>query len=254
MNKHLEALKAEIAPYRQALIAHPVYSSVTSLAQLHTFMQHHVFAVWDFMSLLKSLQTGLTCTAVPWVPRGSAQTRYLINEIVIGEESDVDEQGVRMSHYELYLRAMQQSGADTVPISAVVAAVTNGTPWREALAAANGPEGALRFTQNTLETATTAPLHVVAAVFTYGREDIIPGMFMEFVKELNRLHEDKVSIFQYYLERHIEVDGDHHSHLAEAMTVELCGDNEHYWQQATKAVIAALQTRIALWDAIVAAL
>jgi hypothetical protein len=34
---------------------------------------------------------------------GNANTRYLINEIVTGEESDLDERGKRASYFELYL-------------------------------------------------------------------------------------------------------------------------------------------------------
>ena len=97
-------------PLRNKLLNHPLYASMQSLDQLRVFMEHHVYAVWDFMSLLKSLQCDLTCTDIPWGPKGSPQTRYLINEIVLGEESDVDEQGNRISHFELYLKAMKQAG------------------------------------------------------------------------------------------------------------------------------------------------
>src|SRR5579862_1762934 len=117
MNERIAALKAEIEPLRQQLIQHDLYKNINSIDDLNIFMEHHVFAVWDFMSLLKSLQQKLTCTNVPWVPVGSANARYLINEIVLGEESDVDADGNRISHFELYLRAMQQAGASTEGIS-----------------------------------------------------------------------------------------------------------------------------------------
>ena len=213
-------------------------------------MQYHVFAVWDFMSLLKSLQRSLTCVDVPWIPRGSADTRYLINEIVIGEESDVDHAGKRTSHFELYLTAMAQSGADTGSINKLVNAVSKGMPVSEALKDSSIPVGAQDFTGNTFDIVNNSATHAQAAVFTFGREDIIPGMFISFVKELNKQTSDKVNIFQYYLERHIEVDGDHHSILACHMTEELCCDNPAYWQEATLAVKSALLARIRLWDAI----
>jgi hypothetical protein len=113
MQNQVEKLKANIEAARIHLLAHPVYTKINNLEGLQQFTQYHVFAVWDFMSLLKSLQIGLTSVQLPWVPVGSANTRYLINEIVLGEESDVDEHDQRISHFELYLKAMQQMGAPT---------------------------------------------------------------------------------------------------------------------------------------------
>ena len=99
MQNPVEKLKANIEAARVHLLAHPVYTKINNLEGLQQFTQYHVFAVWDFMSLLKSLQIGLTSVQLPWVPVGSANTRYLINEIVLGEESDVDEHDQRISHF-----------------------------------------------------------------------------------------------------------------------------------------------------------
>ena len=104
---HLSVLQERISSVRQDIIQHPLYPQLKELKDLQQFTQYHVFAVWDFMSLLKSLQRQLTCVTTPWVPVGAANTRYLINEIVTGEESDVDADGNRISHFELYLQAMQ---------------------------------------------------------------------------------------------------------------------------------------------------
>ncbi len=98
MQEHLDKIKANIEPLRQQIIHHKVYSAIRTIEDLNVFMEHHVFAVWDFMSLLKSLQNKLTCTSVPWFPRGDADSRFLINEIVVGEESDIDSHGIRKSH------------------------------------------------------------------------------------------------------------------------------------------------------------
>ncbi|MCB0696024.1 MAG: DUF3050 domain-containing protein [Chitinophagaceae bacterium] len=252
MNQYIEKLKAEIAPLREQLVNHPLYASIISLEDMQAFMEHHIYAVWDFMSLLKSLQVGLTCTNVPWVPVGSPDTRYLINEIVTGEESDVDEYGNRISHFELYLRAMEEAGCNTQPVHDLVAQLRNNTGIREALQTIDAPVEAVQFVNNTFDTTDTGKLHVQAAAFTFGREDLIPGMFISIVRELGKTFPGKLDIFRYYLERHIEVDGDHHSHLAYEMTATLCGTDQDKWDECLVAVKDALASRVQLWDAVLA--
>jgi hypothetical protein len=253
-NNRIAQLKQQIEPLRAQLILHPLYQQMQTLEDLTTFMEHHAFAVWDFMSLLKALQQKLTCTEVPWMPVGNANTRYLINEIVTGEESDLDEQGNRTSHFELYLRAMQQAGSGAQAIYALFNELQNGKNIDEALIIADIPLAARLFVQHTFEVIATNQAHVQAAVFTFGREDLIPDMFISIVKEISSQFPGKVDLILYYLERHIEIDGDHHSHLAYEMTAELCGNDDTKWQEATQVVEAALQARLALWDGIAAAI
>jgi hypothetical protein len=235
---------------RKKLIDHPLYSKLQTLEDVQQFMETHIYAVWDFMSLLKVLQRGLTCVSVPWVPIGNATTRYLINEIVTGEESDIDEEGNRMSHFELYLKAMKEAGCNTQAITNFIEHITKGTGVQEALSADDVPVGARTFVRHTFSVIASGKLHEQAAVFTFGREDLIPGMFVELVRELEERFPGKLRTFLYYLERHIEVDGDHHAHLAYQMTEELCGNDEQKWEEATKAVAEALNARIALWDSL----
>lgn len=246
----IEALKTAVAPLKQQLTQHRVYEQIADIADLHVFMQHHIFAVWDFMSLLKALQRNLTCVTLPWVPKGNANTRYLINEIVTGEESDVDEEGNRSSHFELYIQAMEQAGCSTGQANSLLAALETGKTVTEALTACGAPAAVTDFVHNTFEVVDGGKAHVQAAVFTFGREDLIPGMFISFVRALHQQTPEKISIFKYYLERHIEVDGDHHSILACEMTESLCGTDPARWEEATEAVVAALQSRVRLWDAI----
>lgn len=251
---HIALLKTRIQPLRNQLIQHELYKNINTLDELTVFMDHHVFAVWDFMSLLKSLQQKLTCTVAPWMPTGNANTRYLINEIVTGEESDVDELGERTSHFELYLRAMQQAGSQAIAINNLFHELNFGKHIDEALIIADIPLAARNFMQHTFDVIGTNKNHVQAAVFTFGREDLIPDMFVNIVKKISQQLPGKVDILLYYLERHIEVDGDHHSQLAYQMTAELCGDDDNKWEEATTAVQDALQARIELWDGILNAI
>ena len=252
MQLEVENLNEKIKDARAQLLLHPVYAQINNLDGLKNFTQFHVFAVWDFMSLLKSLQIGLTCVTLPWVPVGSANTRYLINEIVLGEESDVDENDHRISHFELYLKAMRQMGASTNLIDALINEINNGHSIEQAIQLAPLPDKVKMFLLYTFDIAQNAPLHVKAAVFTFGREDLIPDMFTRLLEKLGAEAPEKVSIFKYYIERHIEVDGGHHSHLALEMVSELCGDDATKWEEAVKASIEALQIRARLWDAVIA--
>jgi hypothetical protein len=112
------------------------------------------------------------------------------------------------------------------------------------------PSEVKQFLQYTFEIAMHAPLHVKAAVFTFGREDLIPDMFTQILHKIYAEHPDKVSIFKYYIERHIEVDGGHHSELATQMVEELCGDSKTKWEEATKAAVDSLKIRSLLWDSV----
>ena len=243
-------MQAAIAPYREQIINHKVYNAIKDLEDLKVFMQYHVYAVWDFMSLLKTLQNNLTCTSVPWFPTGDAATRYLINEIVNGEESDIDEMGIRKSHFEIYLDAMAQCGADTTPIHTFTNVLRNSKDFEAAFVAAGTYQEAAAFVNFTFQIIDSAQWHLQSAIFTFGREDLIPSMFYSIAKDIDRRFPDSISKFKYYLERHIEVDGDHHSHLALQMTANLCGTNEAYWMEAEKATITSLQKRIKLWDGV----
>jgi hypothetical protein len=250
VNPHISKLKERLDAIRPQLLHHPLYKNVHTIQQLQTFTQYHIFAVWDFMSLLKSLQSKLTCTSTPWMPIGTANTRYLINEIVLGEESDVNQFGNRISHFELYINAMEQLGSDTTAIHQLITFIQNGIGIKEALKKTNLSSFIQEFVGFTFDIIEHQPDYVQAAVFTFGREDLIPDMFIGLVKELNVSNADKISTFKYYLERHIEVDGDHHSHLAMQMVADLCGDDVVKWEKATTASIEAIEQRIKLWDAI----
>ena len=250
MNERIERIKVATEPLRQEIINHKVYSMINDMEDLKVFMHYHIYAVWDFMSLLKTLQNNLTCTSVPWFPKGSAETRNLINEIVVGEESDVDSFGIRKSHFELYLDAMHQCGADTSAIEKFIEELQRSGDFKTAYLASNTPIEAQNFVDFTFKIINSQKSYLQSAIFTFGREDLIPGMFISLVNDIHNNFPNSISIFKYYLERHIEVDGDHHSHLALQMTANLCGTDEQFWKEAEQATIESLQKRIDLWDGV----
>ena len=250
---HMEALKLRLKPLYSQLAAHPLYRSFHTIADVRTFMESHVFAVWDFMSLLKTLQRGLTCVEVPWLPTSDSSSRRLINEIVWGEESD-EYQGRPISHFDLYLEAMRACEASTVHIEGLIQALRQGKPLAPAMQNCGASDAAQTFVASTFAVIAEGKLHAIAAAFTFGREDLIPDIFRGFIRDQNQALDGQLDLFRWYLDRHIEVDGDEHGPMALQMVANLCGDDDGKWQEATEAAADAVQARIAFWDAITATL
>ncbi|WP_378186613.1 DUF3050 domain-containing protein [Aquimarina sp. W85] len=247
---HIEEAIKQLQPLREKLLNHPLYDHIATIDDLKHFTETHVFAVWDFMSLLKGLQQHLTCVSLPWVPSANPKTRRFINEIVLGEESDVNAAGQSMSHYEMYLEAMHEVGADTSVIEKFVAHIAQSYTLSQAFDTITIHPAIQQFVHFTFEVLATKKPHVIAAVFTFGREDLIPDLFIALVKGLAKDKEQKLDKLVYYLERHIELDGDEHGPLSLAMVKELCQDDALKWEEVTKFSLLALQKRIELWDGI----
>jgi hypothetical protein len=248
----IEKLKADIGPARDRVVAHPLYGALGTHDAIVTFMEHHVYAVWDFMSLLKSLQRQLTCVELPWVPTGPTGSRRLINDITLVEESDELQNGF-ISHFELYLSGMWQAGASTTTIDAFIAAIRAKTPVPQALVAAGAPGPSAAFVNTTWKFIQEAPVHCQAAAFAFGREDLIPDMFEQVVK-VNSDQAGRLDTFVDYLARHIQVDGEEHTPMAMQMLADLCGNDDVKWQEAVETVNNALDARVRLWDGILAAI
>ncbi len=246
----IDYLQQEIAHMRQLVLTNGLYYRIQTMADLRRFMEHHVFAVWDFMSLLKALQRELTCVSVAWVPTANAATRRLINEIVLEEETDVDAQGQPTSHFELYVRAMDECGADTAPIRRLVAVAAAGGSVESALDAAQVPDSVRQFVDTTFSIVQSGAPHTVAAAFTFGREDLIPALFRQLVGELRSRFPGQLDTFTYYLDRHIQLDEEVHAPLAQQMVRELCADDPGRWLECQQVATRCLEARLALWDGI----
>jgi len=251
-NTGVERLKQAVAPARNKVISHPMYHRLDGLDAVLTFMEHHVFAVWDFMSLLKSLQRDLTCVQVPWVPSGPTGSRRLINDIVLVEESDELGRGF-ISHFELYLESMTQAGADRTAIDNFISRVRDAKPVLTSLKEAAAPGPSADFTTTTWGFIESLPVHSQAAAFAFGREDLIPDMFDQVV-EVNSGLGNQLSTFVDYLRRHIQVDSEEHTPMAMQMLADLCGDSDEKWRECEYTVNIALEARCRLWDGIVAAI
>ena len=244
-------IERELQPYTEQLKNHRLYQKLSSIEDIQVFMEHHVYAVWDFMSLLKALQIELTCTTVPWTPKYSPSLTRFINEIVLEEESDVDESGQYMSHFEMYINAMDQVGANTLKISQFIEFVRSGNNLAEIHDKLKFNDAVVHFLRFTFDVIESGKSHLIASAFTFGREDLIPDMFFAIVKSAEeREGADAYSKLTYYLKRHIELDGDDHGPLALKMIAELCGDDEQKWNEVIEIAKDALRVRIALWDAI----
>ena len=247
---HLEKIEQELKGLRLELTNHELYASLKTLEDIKTFMEYHVFAVWDFMSLLKTLQQKLTWTNVPWMPSKTPKLGRLINEIVLGEESDVNEIGEVKSHFEMYLDAMQEIGASTQQIDDFCELGKEGCSMHQACKEIKLSETVRDFLKFTFDTIGTNKSHIVASVFTFGREDVIPDMFIEITKQSEKENKQSYQKLTYYLERHIELDADEHGPMALEMISELCGEDEKKWDESLEYAKKALRLRIKLWDEI----
>ena len=228
---------------QEKLTQHPLYKAINSVEDLQVFMSNHVYAVWDFMSLLKRIQGEIAGTQVPWRPsRYSKNAVRLINEIVLAEESDEflnSNQSISSQysdHFTMYIEAMKEIGLETRFIESQI----------QDLSFSFLPAAVQNFISFHLKLATNASLPEVTASFLYGREDLLPGVF---TKALNQLKQKNIPCPQllYYLERHIDLDGGEHSHMGEELLNEVC-QNDVDWELAFQSALKSIKHRELLWD------
>ena len=248
---NIREINRSIQPLKDQLLQHSLYEKVRTIDDLHCFLENHVYAVWDFMSLLKALQQKLTCTTTPWLPIGNPEIRYLINEIVVAEETDLALNGRRMSHYEMYLDAMIQCGANVLPVQQFLTAIQKTQNIFVSINHADVHPNVRAFLDFTFRIIEEGKPHQIAAAFTFGREDLIPNMFTEILKRFQQnFPETDLSNLIYYFERHIALDGDEHGPMAMQMITELCENDTSKWNEVLEVSQQALEKRIGLWNAI----
>lgn len=248
--KPFEKIETRLAPLRDELLKHRIYGEIDRLEAMRVFMEYHVFAVWDFMSLLKTLQNRICCTEIPWLPPANAQAVRFINEIVLAEESDGDSQIGYASHFDLYRRSMTGCGASTAGIDSLLAELRRGASIRTAIELPDVPPACRQFMQHTFRVIEGGNLCEIASAFTFGREDLLPDVFQCIVDRLNGEAGGQLEDFKYYLGRHIELDGDQHGPMAARLVESLCGSDESQWRAAEEAAVDCLIARRRLWDGI----
>ena len=226
--------------------------AITSIAGQRLFMEHHVFAVWDFMLLLKTLQQHLAPSGVPWVPPTHPEIAGLVNSLVAEEECDLVPENLggplHLSHFAIYRLAMVEIGADTVVIDAVLQQASRGD-LAGAVRHREIPASSARFLRTTQELISSGEVHVLAAAFAYGRELLVPDLFRGLLDRLIVL-ELPCPTLRWYLERHITLDGDSHGPLAETMVLTLAGNDPAAHQTVQTVRRQVLSDRSTFWDAI----
>lgn len=236
----------ELKTLKYDLEHHPVFKTLKTSKHLKYFMEQHVYAVWDFMSLLKRLQKEICCVEVPWTSPAHGNASRLINEIVLGEESDQLPNGNYMSHFDLYLLAMKDVQSDTKPVLDFIQAVkTKGFEASVDMI----PEPARTFVKHTMKIAMKGSLAANLGSFFNGRENVIPGMFTTLLKDW-QISEQSAPMFHYYLVRHIELDGDEHGPAGDRLIQLVIGDNAHQYIDLLDVSISSIQSRIQFWDAV----
>ena len=248
MTTALNDLLETIEPLQTNLHRHPLYGSLSNIEALRKFMQYHVFAVWDFMTLLKSLQRSFSCVELPWLPTIDRDSRRLINQIVLAEESDDDGRGGTCSHFELYLEAMVQAGADTSAILEFLDSLRRGEGLVSALENPAIPPASRNFVLTTWKVVESGSLAGIVSAFTLGREELIPALFEGLIDSIEAEEHDRVALFRNYLERHVHLDRDEHGPMALRMLDSACGGDPALWNDARVAAVRALEARRELWD------
>ena len=224
---------------------------INNIHDLQIFMEHHVFAVWDFMSLIKFLQNHFCPSTSCWVPQHRSKKEHkcarLINEIILAEETDYDFNGTDIvSHFDLYCDAMEEIGADVNQINKWISSLSQGkipvTSNYDHI-----PVASAKFVKSTFDQIKTGKPNIVAAVFAFGRENVIPDMFEGLLTQLN-LSEIDCPRFHYYLSRHIEIDANEHGPASLALVEDVCNQQPELIVEAENAAICAIQSRLKFWD------
>jgi len=249
-NKYLLDIEKELSTLKIKLNEHPIYEKINTIEGLRIFMEHHVYASWDSMSLLKNLQKSLSSNTIYWInSKHKIATRY-INELMLEEESDMDPDGNPISHFELYLKSMEEVGANTTDIKKFLNAINTGNGINFAINKVSLPKHISDFLNTTFDIIKSDSSPKVASSVYFARENLIPVIFPGFLDSLKNIDINKFRLFRFYLDRHIFLDSGTHSKWSRETLISICGNNKEKWKEARKSALDSIYARIKLWDGI----
>ncbi|HVV67422.1 MAG TPA: DUF3050 domain-containing protein [Gammaproteobacteria bacterium] len=254
MHTKISHIIAAISPLVDAIQQHKLLTAIDSIEKLRLFTEIHVYAVWDFMALLKALQRKLTSIQSLWTPPINSMGCHLINTLLSEEESDYLLDGRYLSHFELYQEAMWHCGANIQPITGFISDIKAYKPLSSLLARADLPPPARGFITDTF-TIIEKDSHAIAASLAFAREYITSNLFSTILQTIQPAGSSySLKPLRCYLQRHIDLDSDKHSQQSQMLVVSLCGTDEIKWQEALDAALFSLQSRLQLLDGIHAAI
>lgn len=242
-------ISIQLKPELSKLNNHILYSSISTIGELREFMRWHVFAVWDFMSLLKALQNKLTGMQLPWQPPKDNASARLINDIVLNEETDINECGQTSSHLELYLDSMLEIGADRSNFDRFNVALSQGNSLDKSLEKADVPQFVRNFVCHTIDTAKGGSLSEISSCFVFGRESVIPGMFQNILNNW-QIKSSEAPLLHYYLMRHIQIDKNEHGPAAITLLNNIINRHQDNGYEALRTARESIVMRIMFWDGI----
>ncbi len=242
--------KKKLSELKHKITTHPLFAHKLEPKQVCKFMESHIFAVWGFMSILKSLQKKIAPNYLPWIPNENTKNGLInfVNEIVLCEESDYIEGIGFVSHFEIYLMAMEQMGAKSDHLHKLITRIIDNGYDEKYLDDADTSDEVKNFLKYDLEVSFNGTLPEIIGVFTLGREKVIPNMFSYILTAI----EDRSSTNHLitYLQRHIDIDGDRHGPLSMKLLDVYC-DNAQLSLAYTSA-IKSLELRLSVWDRVYA--
>ena len=247
MMENLNTHKKELSQLKKSIRGHTLFSNKLSNRQIAIFMESHIYSVWGFMSLLKSLQYALSSNNLPWIPTSNTTNGLVnfINEIVLSEESEHIKGIGFISHFEIYLLAMEEIGAKVNNIKKLIKNIENNKKYKNAILDIKIHKEVRDFLDFDIKTSQSNSLPKIIGGFTLAREQVIPNMFEYIIPAIK----DKKSAkhFITYLRRHISIDGDRHGPLASKLLETICSSNKDMCT-AYQSGIKSLKLRLKVWD------